>query len=112
MERKLPVRTAHVELADEWEGWSFTARTNPTMGTLDDLTCGVFSRVIDGLAATVLEWNFVDEEGQPLPDPKETTPPDSDVKSPELAIRRLPLDLAVAMAGALSDKIVTPEKNS
>lgn len=98
--RKMPVRTRTIALSGDWEGWEFEARTNPTMGTLGDLSSGQFERIITGLANTVKGWNFVDEDGQPLPNP-------AVIKEPTEVIRRLPFDLAVAMANALSNEIAT-----
>lgn len=66
-QRRMPVRTATVELAGDFEGWTATMRVNPKMRTLDDLRSGDDVRLRAAVASLVVDWNFVDEEGEPLP---------------------------------------------
>lgn len=103
--RKMPIRSKEITLNGDWAGWTFTGRTNPTMATLDDLISGNYGRIIDALDKLVSSWNFVDEEGQPLPDLAEAR---KDGTSREL-MGRLTLDLAMEMTRALSDAITTPD---
>ena len=67
--RKAPVRTARVELTGDYEGWWFDARINPRMSTFTLVTSGEIDKLIDGLAQLLMAWNYVDEEGDPLPQP-------------------------------------------
>lgn len=83
--RKLPVRLADFTLDGEYEGWTFTARVNPPCGVLDDLASGVFSRLLVGAGVLIKNWNFVDEEGEPLGPPSDET------------IGKIPSDLLNAM---------------
>jgi hypothetical protein len=67
--RAAPVRTAEVVLDGDYEGWRAVVRTNHRFGVLLDMESGDTERVVAALAKIVLEWNFVDEEGEPLPQP-------------------------------------------
>ena len=102
--RKMPIRSREIALNSDWTGWTFTARTNPTMATLDDLVSGKYGRIIDALDQLVITWNFVDEEGQPL---------DLVTARKENASRalmgKLTLDLAMEMTKSLSEAITTPD---
>lgn len=105
--RKMPIRTREITLNGDWAGWIFTGRTNPTMSTLDDLISGNYGRIIDALDKLVFSWNFVDEEGQPLPDLTEARKGGT---SREL-MGLLTLDLAMEMTKALSDAITEVPPN-
>lgn len=63
---KMPYRTAKVELDGAFEGWWFLARTNPPIRAISDMYSGNFDRMVRGLSEIVLDWNFVDEEGNNL----------------------------------------------
>lgn len=75
--RRMPVKTRRVELTGEYEGWWAVVRTNApfslfvglaSVGDADGtgaLTAMV--SVYENLAKIVLDWNFVDEDGEPLP---------------------------------------------
>jgi len=90
----MPIKTAKIELEDDWEGWNFIARTNPTLGMFADAASGNFDRMAEALSTMVVEWNFVDEEGNPLPQPSE-----------EGATSMLPLDLTSVVISAIMDRI-------
>jgi len=92
--RKMPIKTAEIKLEGDWEGWNFTARTNPTLGTFADAASGDFDRMAAALSAMVTGWDFVDEEGNPLPQPKE-----------EGATSLLPLDLTSTVISSIMDRI-------
>ena len=68
-QRKMPVKTREIVLTDEWDGWKFTARTNPPLGVFFEITSGDLQRIVGGIATVLVSWNFVDEDGQPLPAP-------------------------------------------
>ena len=63
---KMPYRTAKVELDGDFEGWWFLARTNPPIKAISDMYSGNFDRMVQGLSEIVLDWNFVDEDGNKL----------------------------------------------
>lgn len=65
--RKAPINKATVQLTGPWEGWEFTARTNPPIGVLKWFSSGDLELIIKGIARIMLEWNFVDENGEPYP---------------------------------------------
>lgn len=116
--RKMPVRSREINLNSDFEGWQFTARTNMPLGVLEDLVSGDYGKIRSALAGVVLGWNFVDENGKELPDPaairqktykdeagEELSYEETQGKREDelLALmRRLSIDLAIAMARALN----------
>jgi hypothetical protein len=97
--RQLPVKTATVELTGEYEGWHFLARTNPVIGVFGDIASGDFERIIRGLSLIIREWNFVDEAGEPMPEPSLE------------AMRNLTIDLAIEVANAYVKHLSEVPKN-
>ena len=99
---RMPVRLVEIELDGDYQGWKFTGKVNPSIGTMEDLTSGDFARIRKGLVAVVYPpWNFVDEQGDPLPEPRPEEPepplngegepePVSSTISPPLLTRALP----------------------
>lgn len=71
--RKAPIRKTRVELTGEYAGWWFDARVNPRMSTFSMVTSGDIDRLIEALSQLILAWNFVDEDGEPLPEPYKDT---------------------------------------
>jgi hypothetical protein len=71
--RKAPIKTATVVLKDDYEGWQFTARINPPINAFGNIASGNFDRMIKGLGAIIIDWNFVDENGAPLDQPSDLT---------------------------------------
>lgn len=69
--RRMPVRTQ--EITFDWEGetWHATMRTNAPSGQVDALLGRDPDAYRVALAAVVLEWDFVDDEGEPIPLPKD-----------------------------------------
>jgi hypothetical protein len=66
----MPVLTQKIELDGTYEGWWFIARTNPKMQIFNLLMSGTYHNMIMALSELVAgEWNFVDEEGEPLARP-------------------------------------------
>lgn len=126
--RKMPIRSREISLNGEYEGWRFTARTNMPLGALEDLVSGDYGRIRSALAGVVLGWNFVDENGKELPDPaaiRQKTYQDEEGKELDyeetqakkeaelLALmRRLSIDLAIAMAKALNKAVWEVSPNS
>jgi len=70
--RKMRVRLRMVKLTKGgYEGWWYEARTNPKLKFFSDVASGDFDRMVGGLSNIIVRWNFVDEEGEPLPQPKD-----------------------------------------
>jgi len=65
------VRTVEIKLDDDYEGWSATMRVNPPMRVMDELRSGDIPRYRAALAEVIFAWNFVDDDGRPLPLPKD-----------------------------------------
>lgn len=69
--RKMPIKVRTIHLHGEYEGWWFEARTNPKLSAFSDVASGDFDRMVGGLSKIIRRWNFVDEEGLPLPQPND-----------------------------------------
>lgn len=52
-----------------YPGWCATLRTNPRASVYDDFVSNNDERLWSALSVIVLEWNFADEQGVPLPLP-------------------------------------------
>ncbi len=97
--RKMPVKTATVNLKDEYEGWNFVARTNPPIGVFGLVASGNFDKIVEGLSLIIRSWNFVDEEGKDLEVPSVDT------------VSYLPLDLITMVANEYVGAINAVPKN-
>ena len=97
--KKEPVITRDMELGGEYEGWEFTARTNPPISAFGDVASGDFDRIVLGLSKIVRAWNFVDENGDELPAPTVET------------LRERPLDLLTAVANKYVSELSTLSPN-
>jgi len=93
MPMRLPIDISEIALTDRYDGWKFSARTNPPLRVLADLSSGDLDLLASSLATIIKSWNFVDEEGQPL------SSPTSDV------IMDLPSDLINAIANAYVEAV-------
>lgn len=82
----MPVRSERIVLADDFEGFELTVRTNPPLRVINLLASQEIGDLILALSEIILDWNFVDEEGEPLPPPSQET------------IAELPMDLVVLIA--------------
>lgn len=70
----MPVETIDVALDDlGYTGWVAKMRTNPRSRDYDNLYSQDFAIEWKGLQAIVLSWNFKDEDGKNLPQPKDLT---------------------------------------
>jgi hypothetical protein len=84
--RKMPIKTRRITLTEEgYEGWWVDYRTNPPLGrwgrgvskamsfSEDDpaSSMNTIEGMLDVLELTLVEWNFVDEEGNDLPKTRE-----------------------------------------
>jgi hypothetical protein len=97
--RKRPVRTAKIELPEPYEGWTATVWTNMPMAIYDALDTGTMRERLEALAKVILDWNFVDDAGDPIP------------ITPEAIYETLSMDEIVitlrAVDGAVSDFLAT-----
>jgi hypothetical protein len=94
--RRMPVKVTQIKLSGDYEGWEAEVRSNPPMRVFESLLSGKIETIRDALIAVVKSWNFVDEEGEPLPLSAD-------------GLMGMPLDLTLALVKACSDAIsVTP----
>ncbi len=94
--RRAPIRSAELDLENYgFPGWKVTVRTNPHWGVIEDMTAQDMVIVREALSTVVLDWNFVDEEGEPLVLPQED----------QSVLRRVPTDIIQALLGAYLDKV-------
>ena len=91
--RRLVIRTRDLELTGDFVGWRFTARMNPTLYTLAELSSKEFERIIAAMTQIVRAWNFVDEEGKDMPAPSEES------------VGQLPTDLLNAMIARYNEEL-------
>ena len=96
--RRLAVRIKEVHLNGEFQGWSFVCRTNVPWSVLEGMQSGNYERIRDELAKILISWDFVDEEGRPMPKP-----------SPE-SISALPFDLMTAVLEGATEAIMALTK--
>ena len=54
---------------EKWRGWKVVYRANIYTSAVHELRSGDVDRAMAVLASVILGWNFVDEEGNPLPQP-------------------------------------------
>lgn len=106
MARKMPVRTREIHLNDEWEGWSFTARVNPPMGIISDMSSGEIDLITESIAKIIVDWNFVDEDGNPLPIPKDIQDENGSIIQKAVdTVRLIPIDLLTVVSQAFSEEV-------
>ncbi len=99
--RKAVIKTRQVVLAgDWWDGWAFTVKTNPNMEVVADLLSGNLDRMMEAAGRVIVAWDFVDENGDPLPQPAEG------------GIKKLPTDLFQAIAAAAGNAPFETPPNS
>lgn len=119
--RKLPVKIEKIELENEWEGWWFEGRVNPKMQVFGKMMTGVYDDMVDSLADLLISWNFVDEYGEELPQPKavkevyNTHLKNGTGEDPPLSPRdlmgQLTIDLIIESIRAISKQIQEPSGN-
>lgn len=65
---RMPVRTTRVELNGPYKGFWLTMRSNPPLSLFTSLQVGVnFDTLRDKIHSLIMDWNFVDDEGKPIP---------------------------------------------
>jgi hypothetical protein len=108
--RRMPVRTKRVDLDGDYEGWWAEVRTNAPFGVflnmMEMLSGGddtdnvkvarAMGELIASLPTLVRNWNFVDEEGDPLP---------CDING----MRRIPQDLLLVLLTAMQKDETVPK---
>ena len=90
---KLPIKTKELALTGEWVDWKCTVRTNPPISIFGDISSGDFERIVRALSKIILDWNFVDENGEPLPKPDVAT------------INEVPLELITVIANRYVEEL-------
>ena len=93
--KKEPIRTREMALDGEFEGWEFTARTNPPISVFGDVASGNFDRIVLGLSKIIVAWNWVDTEGVEIAAPTIDT------------IGERPVDLLTAVANKYVTELST-----
>ncbi len=98
--RRMPIKTRVVELDGDYAGWRATVRTNAPFanflrlsqlsGEDNAATVKALGEVYAMLPKLVHGWNFVDEDGEPLPCNAE-------------GFAQLPTDLVLALVGAIGN---------
>lgn len=96
--KKLQIKHETLKLTDDYEGWEFTARVNPPLWVVMDISSGEISRIVPAMAKMITAWNFVDEDGTPI-------------ECSEEGLKQLPIDLMMKLASAFSEKVGNAEKN-
>lgn len=95
--RKIPIKTKEIVIdkggESDYANWKFTARTNPPVRILSDITSGDLDRIISGLAGIIISWDFPDEDGNALPSPSVDS------------IGMLPMDLIGGLAEAYTKEL-------
>jgi hypothetical protein len=94
--RRLVARTRTIDLGGDYAGWTITVRRNAPMGVilrLDKLRQDSdFGALLDIIPEIVTAWNFVDEDGEPIP------------CTPE-GMRLVPVDLFRAVTAAFNEAL-------
>jgi hypothetical protein len=64
----MPVRTVRVELDGDYEDFSLEMRSNPPVRIFTEMQNNTeFSVLRDRLAELIVDWDFVDDRGEPIP---------------------------------------------
>lgn len=99
LQKPMPVRTKTIELTGDYEGWEFEARLNPPLSVFGDLASGEFVKIAPALSKVVRSWNFIDEDGVPMPNPTMDL------------INELPLELVTEMSNKFISAITELSPN-
>jgi hypothetical protein len=99
----MPIKTAVIRLDDiGYDGWQAELRLNVRARTYDDFLSQDRDRFWAAFSEIVRDWNFHDEEGDPLPLPRDGLGP-----------RDLPIDvlntLVLRYVEAMSDSAAIPK---
>ena len=66
-DRAQPREIVRLQLDGAFDGWWADIDTDLELGALEDLQSGTVAGVKAGLARLVIDWNFVDKQGQDIP---------------------------------------------
>jgi hypothetical protein len=99
----MPIHSADIALDDiGYEGWTVKMRLNVRARVYDDLLSQERELFWAALSSVVLDWNLLDEDGQPLPLPRDGLGP-----------RDLPIDilntLVLRYVEAMADSAAIPK---
>ncbi len=65
--RRMPVRTITIDFEGDYAGFAVMMRSNPPLRTFTEIQANSdFDSLRKIMTTLVLEWNFVDEDGQPI----------------------------------------------
>jgi hypothetical protein len=68
----MPIKTVDIDCTPAgYPGWTVSMRLNPRSSVYDDFISSDVERSWRGLAAIVQSWNFSDEQGQPIKQPRD-----------------------------------------
>ena len=106
----LPIRYADISLDGPFEGFTFKAKISVKLGVIRAMQSGEFDKIMKSLRDIIVDWDFVDEEGKPMPKPND--PPifakdDNGNDTDEIewdAFDELTLDLTQAIVRAFTAK--------
>jgi hypothetical protein len=94
--RALPVKLKEIELDGDLAGWKLTARINPPLKIIEKIqSMKTVTDLVETLPEIIIDWNFVNEEGEELGKP-----------SPE-TMRELPIDLLTAIFAKYNEEVLS-----
>lgn len=91
--RRMPVRTCKIKLDGDFVGFELVMRLNPKLRVIKDMASGDMDALTAALGEVILQWNFPDEQGEPMPPPSQET------------IEELPIDLITLIAERYQQEI-------
>lgn len=121
---KIPVRTKKIVLDGDYTGFECTVKTSVPMSVFSLIQTGQWNLIQKALRMMLVEWNFTDENGEPLPQPGETvqlkdeageliTTTETDDKGrtkqvpvEALATSLVPVELGMLIIGKVSEAIM------
>ena len=71
---KMPKRTREIELDGDYEGFKAEVDLGMPMFVYSYINTGQWHLIQHALQRIIVKWNFVDTEGNPLPQPNEMVP--------------------------------------
>jgi hypothetical protein len=92
--RKMPIRISKFDLDGDFTGWWFNARTNFPMSFVEEMQSQDMDRMAKALSLIIIDWNFVDENGEDLGNPTQ-----------EIIKNELPIELVGLITTALVSKV-------
>lgn len=66
--RRMPIRTARVQLEDDYADFSLVMRANPPLRVFSDIQANQdFPTLRAIIAELIVDWDFVDDQGESIP---------------------------------------------